>query len=339
VAKAVGLLSGGLDSMLAVRLVQDQGVEVHAIHFVSVFNCGARAGKRLAARLAAEALECPLKIVDFTGEQLEIIRNPSHGYGHAANPCIDCHMAMIRRAADYVREIGADFIVTGEVVGQRPMSQRNFVLKMIDNESGLEGLVLRPLSARQLPETRAEKEGLVDRDKLEGIMGRTRSRQMELAGRFGLSGYPTPAGGCLLTDRGFGVRVIDLVRHGQLTVNDAHLTKVGRHYRFDDTTKVIVGRNQRENGVIETFAREGDVLLVPADIPGPTALLRGDTSAANTERAASLCARSSKEKNSARACVLVRLARTLDKGRIIEVAPSDDDNAASLAVADRKEAT
>jgi tRNA U34 2-thiouridine synthase MnmA/TrmU len=332
VAKAVALMSGGLDSMLAARLVIEQGVEVHGIHFVSVFNCGAKPGARLAARRAADALGITLRTVNFAEEQIEIVKNPPHGFGSAANPCIDCHIAMLKHAAEFMRSIGADFIVTGEVVGQRPMSQRAFVLGMIDRETRLEGLILRPLSAKALAATRPEKEGLVDRERLEGISGRTRTRQMELAKQFGLTAYPSPAGGCLLTDPEFGVRVKDLLSHRQLALNDAHLLKVGRHYRLDERTKVIVGRNERENGVIETFAREGDMLLVVEDIPGPTALLRGDVSVANIARAAALCARNSKARTAAVARVRVRPARSEDKGKVIEVAPSDDATAAATAV-------
>ncbi len=186
--------------MLAVRLMLEQGVDVVAVHFHSVFNCGPKAGGESSAAAAARHLGVPLVVLDFTGEQLGVLRNPAHGFGSAANPCIDCHMAMLRRAAEFMEETHADFIVTGEVVGQRPMSQRTFALRLIDRETGLGGKILRPLSARALPPTEPEERGLVDRSGLEGITGRTRTRQMEMAVAFGLTEYPSPAGGCLLTD-------------------------------------------------------------------------------------------------------------------------------------------
>jgi len=326
-------MSGGLDSMLAARLVQAQGIEVCPIHFVSVFNCGAKPGARLAARKAAEALGCKLKVVNFADEQLEIVKKPPHGYGSAANPCIDCHMAMLKRAAEYMTSLGADFIVTGEVLGQRPMSQRAYSLALIDRETGLEGLILRPLSAKAMTQTEPEKKGLVDRGKLEDITGRSRTRQMELAKEFGLTAYPTPAGGCLLTDPEFGKRVLDLVEHGQLELNEAHLLKVGRHYRLDARTKVIVGRNHRENAVLETFTRKGDVLLELADMMGPTALLRGDTGEKNVALAAALCARCSKAKGLPSAKVLVREARSAKPGRTVEVRPATDEEADAVTLA------
>ena len=203
-AKAVALLSGGLDSMLAVKLMLVQGVDVLALHFCRSSTAApspAAASRRARPR---DALGVPLRLIDFTAEQLELIENPPHGFGSAANPCIDCHMAMLSRAAGIMKEVGADFIVTGEVVGQRPMSQRRFALGIIDNATGLGGNILRPLSAKALSPTEAEEKGLVDRERLEGIIGRTRTRQMELAREFGITAYPTPAGGCLLTDPEFG---------------------------------------------------------------------------------------------------------------------------------------
>lgn len=331
-AKAVALLSGGLDSMLAIKLMLVQGVDVLALHFLSVFNCGAKPGRGLAARKAADALGVPLRLVDFTEEQLELVRNPPHGFGSAANPCIDCHMAMLRRAAGIMKEVGADFIVTGEVVGQRPMSQRRFALGLIDNATGLGGKILRPLSAKALSPTEAEEKGLVDRERLEGIVGRTRTRQMELARELGITAYPTPAGGCLLTDPEFGVRVKDLIAHNALNLNEGHLLKVGRHYRLDDATKVIIGRNERENAVVATFSRPGDIVLMLEDIPGPTTLLRGNATEKTVLVAAALAARSSKARSAPSARVRVRRARTAEEGYVVEVTPADDEFAGTYAI-------
>jgi tRNA U34 2-thiouridine synthase MnmA/TrmU len=330
--KAVALVSGGLDSMLAVKLVQLQGVDVLALHFVSVFNCGARPGKGLAARKAADALGCPLRLVDFTARQMELVRNPPHGFGSAANPCIDCHMTMLLEAARIMEDVGADFIVTGEVVGQRPMSQRRFALGLIDKSTGLGGKILRPLSARELPATEAESKGLVDRERLEGVTGRTRTRQMALAKEFGLTAYPSPAGGCLLTDGEFGIRVKDLLAHGIFDLNNAHLIKVGRHYRLDGETKAIVGRDERENIVIETFWQQGDAIITIEDISGPTTLVRGRTDDKNLASAAALTARASKARSAPAARLRVRRARGGAPGGIITVAPATDDFAAALTI-------
>lgn len=331
-AGAIALISGGLDSQLAAKLVLEQGVEVTGINFLSVFNVAPKPGEKSSAEKAAETLGIPLLAEDITARQLAILRDPPHGFGSAANPCIDCHMTMLKAAAARMGETGADFIVSGEVVGQRPMSQRRPVLEMIDSETGLAGLILRPLSAKILPETKPEAEGLIDREKLEGIEGRSRIRQMELARRFGIHNYPSPAGGCLLTDGGFGARVHDLLSHGKLDLNNARLLKLGRHYRLGPHTKAVVGRQEPENYAIEDLACEDDLLMELAEMTGPMCLLRGEKTEEFLRTAAALTARVSRARDRQAARFTVHSVYAEDEGRIIEVAPATDETAKALSV-------
>jgi tRNA U34 2-thiouridine synthase MnmA/TrmU len=215
------------------------------------------------------------------------------------NPCIDCRIFMLKKSKAYMEESGAAFIVTGEVLGQRPMSQRRDAMRLIEKEAGLEGLILRPLSAQFLPITLPEREGWIDRDKLLNIQGRSRKPQIKLAEQFNIHDYPCPAGGCLLTDPGFGRRMKDLMDHDlDFSLNDVHLLKIGRHFRLSPKVKLVVGRNEEENQKIETFSREGDIVLKTAHYPGPVSLLRGDIHGTEIERekAASITARYSKAK-------------------------------------------
>jgi tRNA U34 2-thiouridine synthase MnmA/TrmU len=204
---------------------------------------------------------------------------------------------MLKKAKAYMEESGGSFIVTGEVLGQRPMSQRRDAMRLIEKEAGLEGLILRPLSAQFLPVTLPEREGWVDREKLLNIQGRSRKPQMKLAEQFNIRDYPCPAGGCLLTDPGFARRIRDLMEHQyDFSLNDVHLLKFGRHFRLFPKVKLVVGRNEEENQKIETFSQAGDVLLKTARYPGPISLLRGEADETERERAASITARYSKAK-------------------------------------------
>ena len=337
-ADAIALLSGGLDSSLAIQVVREQGVEVEALHFVSVFNGTApETSSLLTALRVARQLGVRARTVNFTHEQLALVQCPAHGYGANMNPCIDCHMAMLRRAAEHMKATGARFIVSGEVVGQRPMSQRSHVLRQIDKETGLGGLILRPLSARLLPPTVPELEGWVDREKLLDISGRSRKRQLELAARYGITEHSSPAGGCLLTEPGFAVRLRDLLdaTQGEPDLSDVHLLKVGRHFRLDPATKAIVGRNERENATVYTFSRASDLLMTTRDAPGPTALLRGVASPDHVRTAASLTARYSKLRGHPSVAIDVRPGRKGPAGEanVMDVAPIDDALAGSLRIA------
>lgn len=328
--KAVALLSGGLDSSLAIRLMLDQGVEVEAVHFVSLFNATAPEKPTLLRPLrVARQLGVPLTPLRFTAEQLAILRGPAHGFGSQMNPCIDCHMAMLRRAAERMRETGAQFLVTGEVLGQRPMSQRGYALAQIGKETGLGGLILRPLSARLLPPTLPEEKGWVDRERLLDIHGRSRKPQLELARRYGLTEHGSPAGGCLLTDPGFATRLRDYFDHlagAEPDISDLHLLKYGRHFRLDAATRLVIGRVHRENVTIFTFSRPSDLLLTTRDAPGPTALLRGSQSDEHLRTAAALTARYSKLRGEPLVAIEVRPGRKSPdpRVRIVEVVPASD---------------
>ena len=298
--KAIALLSGGLDSTLAAKVLLDQGIELEAINFLTVFCTCTKGGETcLASQKAVEALGISLKVFNVSEEFLEIVKHPRHGYGSNMNPCIDCRIFMLKKAKARMESTGASFIVTGEVLGQRPMSQRRDAMRQTEKESGLDGLILRPLSAKFLPPTLPEQQGWVDREKLLGIQGRSRKEQMKLAAQFGIHDYPCPAGGCLLTDPGFAHRIRDLMNHHpDFSINDVHLLKVGRHFRLSPALKLIVGRNEEENQKVQTFAREGDLLLKMLHRPGPLSLLRGKAEEEEIRTAAAITARYSKAMDS-----------------------------------------
>jgi len=267
-SSALVLLSGGLDSILAIKILQEQQVNVTGLTFVSYFF-NANAGKK-----AVEQLGVKHKVVDFSDEHLEMVKGPCYGYGKAMNPCIDCHLLMIKKAKEIMDEEGFDFVATGEVLGERPMSQNKSALELIEKESGLKGYLLRPLSAKLLSPTIVEQKELVDRDKLFDISGRSRKRQMALAEEYGIKEYPTPAGGCLLTDLQFGQRLRELLDHWpNASGKDVELLKLGRHFWIEDD-KIVVGRNEQENKHIEKLAQKGDVLINPKEFTGPTILIR-----------------------------------------------------------------
>ncbi len=273
--RCVTLLSGGLDSMLAIRIMQAQGIEVEALNFKTMFTCcqdlSAQAAHRLGVRLT---------VVSQEDDYLELIKDPRFGYGKGANPCVDCRIYMFERAQKFMEQIGADFIVSGEVVGQRPMSQKRRDLDVISHQSGLEDILLRPLSAKLLLPTLPERKGLVDRERLYAFQGRSRKGLIRLAKAYGLDEVPTPSTGCALTEPLFGKKVHDLI---QIQVDpqpwDFELVKVGRHFRFNDQTKVILGRDETENQQLEYSHRlpeaTSTALLDPESFTGPVALLSG----------------------------------------------------------------
>lgn len=276
--KAVGLLSGGLDSTLAAQLMLEQGIAVHAINFYSPFcTCTARSAGCAAVVTAVRALGgIPLKRVQLGDEYLEMVRNPKHGYGRGLNPCIDCRIMKLQKAAEYMAEIGASFLFTGEVLGQRPMSQHRQALKIIDRDSGLAGLVLRPLSAQHLEPTLAEQKLWVDRSRLLDIAGRSRKRQIALAAQAGIQDYPCPAGGCLLTDENFADRLRAYFRSVEKpSMKDIPLLKVGRHRLSASGARIIIARNEDEGRKLKSLSREQDHVLIP-DFSAPVVVFQGD---------------------------------------------------------------
>jgi len=282
--KAIALFSGGLDSILAVKLIQMQGIDVMGVTFETPFFT---ARKALAA---AAKIGLTLHVVDITEDHLVMLRAPRYGYGKNLNPCIDCHAMMLRKSGEFMSSWNANFLITGEVLGQRPMSQTKQSLYVVAKYSGYADYVLRPLSAKLLPITKPELEGMVDRNRLYDIQGRSRHRQMEAALEFGITDYSAPAGGCLLTDPMFAKRLKELFSHDDFSIPSIHLLKAGRHFRINDHTKVIVGRNQGDNGLIQQYAQDGDLMIQMEDYPGPTTLVPGGGTEAEMYVAASLCA-------------------------------------------------
>ncbi|MDD4871202.1 MAG: tRNA 4-thiouridine(8) synthase ThiI [Kiritimatiellae bacterium] len=283
--KAMGLFSGGLDSQLAVCVLKDQGIDVEGITFESPFFSSAN------ARKAADNLEIHLHVIDFTQEIMGLLVNPRHGFGQEMNPCIDCHALMIRKAGGIMIEMGFHFLSTGEVLNQRPMSQNRQSLDVVTEESGCAGFLVRPLSAKLLTETEPEKRGWVDRSRLLAIEGRNRKAQFKLAKHYGLKDIPQPAGGCKLTEPNFCIRLRDLQEHEGLDVRAVRLLRFGRHFRLGNEIRLIVGRDESENEVLEKNAVSGDIIIKPEIVPGPTCLLSRLADEEHVLAGAAVCAR------------------------------------------------
>jgi tRNA U34 2-thiouridine synthase MnmA/TrmU len=292
--KALALFSGGLDSMLAVKLILNQGIEVEAINFVTPFclceKCCSGAAE------ATKKFHVPIKIVNVGKDYLEILRNPKYGYGRNMNPCIDCRIFMLQKAKKHAKETGASFIFTGEVLDERPMSQHWKALHIIEKEAGLEGKILRPLSAKLLPKTEAEKKGWVDRERLLDIRGRSRKKQIALAKDFAITDYPCPAGGCLLTYKEYANKLRDLLKNKKMVLlKDVQLLKVGRHFRLG-RNKIIVGRNEDENKNLFHQKCDGDYYFEVQGCGSPISLLQGQKTKKAVETAARLTAYYSDQK-------------------------------------------
>jgi tRNA-specific 2-thiouridylase len=296
--RAFSLLSGGLDSLLATRLMMDQGIEVAALHFITPFFGYQKKGQEARYQERWERLYgIHARIIDVGDEYLRILRNPRYGYGKNFNPCIDCKVFLFSRAKAMMEEEKMDFLITGEVLGQRPMSQRRDTMRIVERDSGTDGVLLRPLCARLLKPTRPELEGLVDREKLLAITGRGRKPQMELAERMGVRHYPAPAGGCLLTDPELANRFRKhFDQSPMITVEEILLLQVGRHFQLSEDRHLVVGRKEEENQRLLDLLREGDILLRVQGIPGPLGLLRGPAGEEELRLAASIVARYSKAK-------------------------------------------
>lgn len=283
--KALGLFSGGLDSTLAAAVLRAQGIEVTLICFVTPFYGAGR------AQAAAAHLGLPLRVADLSEKFQPLLYEPPHGFGRGHNPCIDCHTLMIREAGKVMAAEGFDLVFTGEVLGQRPMSQNRGSLNLVAKGSGLGEWLLRPLSARLLKATRPERLGWVDRERLLNLSGRGRQRQMALAPVYGISRYPAPAAGCLLTDPNYALRLKELLkRQGQVSRRDLELLKWGRHFRLPGGAKAVVGRHERENDALEGLAAPGELCLQVEVYPGPVVLVIGETSGEDLMEAAGLAA-------------------------------------------------
>ena len=318
-AKAVGLLSGGLDSMLAVRLMLDQDVEVVCLNMKTPFCLCDQEGRCFSDSIAEKH---HLRLVRIYGgkDYLEIVKKPRHGYGKNMNPCIDCRIYLFARAREFLQKEGADFVFTGEVLGERPMSQRLDAMRLIERESGLAGKVLRPLSARLLEPTLPEREGLVDRERLLSIQGRSRKPQMALAQALNLNDYPCPAGGCLLTDQNFAARLKESLDHKEESLREVYLLRLGRHFRLSGGAKVIAGRNELENKKLMLSSRSKESKFTVKGYKSTYALLLGEVSPENCEMAARICASYCKEKNKDRFTVKV-WTQDSEKYQTIEAVP------------------
>ena len=317
--RALGLLSGGLDSMLAGLILRDQGIEVEFVTFVTPFF-NAKKGRK-----ASQITGIPLTVQQIYPVYIKMLKNPPAGYGKHMNPCMDCHALMFKLAGEMMQAEGFDFLFSGEVVGQRPMSQNKSALRYVEKHSGFEGYILRPLSAKILPETIAEKEGLVNRELLLDIEGRSRKRQFQLAKKFGITDYPTPAGGCLLTDVGYTKRLKDLFDHQQdCTEAELHLLKYGRHFRLNPEAKLIVGRTERDNeNILNHHDPAEDTVIKVQKFPGPIALVPHGAKKDAIFLAASICAGYSRAPNFSSVNVQVSSPQGKEIIKVLGLPPED----------------
>jgi tRNA U34 2-thiouridine synthase MnmA/TrmU len=313
--KAICLLSGGLDSALATKIIKDQNIKVLGLILKSIFF------QVKHAYIVAEYLKIPIKTIDISSEILQLLLNkPKYGFGQNMNPCIDCHICMLKKAKELMQELGYDFVVTGEVLGERKKSQTKQALKIIEKDSGLEGYLLRPLSAKLLQPTLPETKNWVDREKFYAISGKRRSKQLELAKKLNIQGYSTPAGGCKLTDPNFSKRLKDLLTHTIPDFNDIELLKIGRHFRLSKNTKLIISRNDQENQKLAELIKPFDTSLMMRDYKGPLGLIRGEVDNQILLKSAALLARYSKGKKAAYAWVSIKRNNQLNR---ILVQPKD----------------
>jgi tRNA-specific 2-thiouridylase len=299
--RAIGIFSGGLDSMLAVEVLRRQGLEVLAVTFETPFFGSAR------ARESAQTLGVPHLVEEITNEHLEVVRNPQFGYGRQMNPCMDCHALMLRKAGEILDREGYDFLFSGEVLGQRPFSQNRQALERVAKASARAEIIIRPLSALCLPPSGPEQREWVDRSRLLDLRGRSRKRQMELAHRWGFSNYPSPAGGCLLTDPIYSRRLKDLFENQSTwTERDLRFLSLGRHLRISPDQKLVVGRNQAENERLQAMAGPEDMLVYAMNDPGPIVLVPHGAPASLLKKAASVCLRYGDAPNDSTQCLEVR---------------------------------
>ena len=289
---ALAMISGGLDSILAAKLVKEQGIEVIGICFKSHFFSEKNALKMV------KQIDIPLEVVDFSDEHFEMVKNPKHGHGKNMNPCIDCHAMMMRYCGELLEKFHADFIITGEVLNQRPMSQNRSALDIVKNESGIGRKILRPLCAKNLNPTEMEINGLIDREALMDIKGRNRKVQMELAEKWGILDYPSPAGGCKLTEPNYSIRLRELVEHKEeISKKDLELLKIGRHFRVSKDAKIISTRTGEEGELLKQFLTEDDLIFLATDYTGSMVVIIGKATNEDIEFAAKISGRYCKGKD------------------------------------------
>ncbi|MGO9379471.1 MAG: hypothetical protein ACLPN1_00385 [Dissulfurispiraceae bacterium] len=322
--KAIALYSGGLDSTLAVLVMKKLGVEVAAVLFDTDFSCSVsrRSGGK-ASHTAPESCGFTVETHYIGKKFMEVVKTPKFGHGKNMNPCIDCKVLMLKEAKKLMEERGADFLITGEVLWQRPMSQRRDTLPKIEKEAGVAGLVVRPLSARLMKPTIPEENGMIDREKLYAMSGRSRKPQMALAKELGLTKYPQPAGGCLLTDPTFSFRLKELLaRTPSPAMREIRLLRVGRHFRTAEGAKIIVGRDETDNNALKKLVEPEDYQLsVIGDYGSPLVIAEPGISSEGLKLAASLCARYSAARTLQ--VVAVRISRN-EKDYSVDVTPAED---------------
>jgi tRNA-specific 2-thiouridylase len=303
--KAVGLFSGGLDSILAVKLIQNQGIDIKAFHFVLPLYF-IEDEKQIKAAKTAHKLNIPIEIAHGEKDYIDMLKKPKHGYGKNMNPCIDCRIFIMKKALNFMGKIGASFLFSGEVLGQRPMSQKKNIMKLIEKEAGVESLLLRPLSAKLLPPTIPEEKGWVNRNELYNFQGRGRKAQIKKAKEMGIKEYPSPAGGCCLTDFDFSIRLKDAFKYKEDAIPELKLLHFGRHFRLKSGAKLIVGRDKKENNIIETLAGNSDVLIEGVGFGSPVALLKNSKNPEDIDISSSICLRYSKKRDEKRVKVSIR---------------------------------
>ena len=326
--KAVSLFSGGLDSTLATKIVQENNIDVLALNFYTGFCTiefkrilGKEKNVENPVVKMADMINVPLEIINITEEYLEMLTKPKFGYGKAVNPCIDCRIMMLKKASEYIKNGKASFVITGEVLNQRPMSQFLNTLNLIEKESGLKGLILRPLSAQLLPPTIPEINGWIKRENLYAIKGRTRKIQIELAKKFGIKDYFQPSGiCCFLTDKNYAKRFFDFVKHNEkITTDDIMLMKIGRHFRINN--KLIVGRFEEENKFLEKYKKD-KIFIYPEKHKGPSAIMYENPSEEEIEIACSILARYCDKEDDKEIPIIVKVKDNLEK--IIKSIPMDE---------------
>jgi tRNA U34 2-thiouridine synthase MnmA/TrmU len=334
--KAVALYSGGLDSTLAIIAMQRQGVDVTAITFLNHFGCDISDKSSCSKDPFAASVKFgfKVKLSHLSDKFMKIVINPKYGHGKNMNPCVDCRILMLKEAKELMGLIGADFIITGEVLGQRPMSQRRDCFPLVDREADVKGLVVRPLCGQKLPATIPEEKGLIKRDDMYDFNGRSRKPQMALADEFGLTDYPSPAGGCLLTDPIYSFRLRDLLAHNNNPdYKEINFLRVGRHFRISSDCKIVVGRNKEENDLIKSLSDQNDCLLRVIGHGSPLTVILGDVTDEAISVASSLCARYSDGKKLSELTVLLTKS---DHKSYIKTSPADEEVIVELRVAKKE---